>query len=157
MKKTSNKGFSMVELIIVIAIMAILAAALAPALIKYINKSRLSTDIQTGQTIATSIQSALADETANNAAVSLGTTKVNDILGNRTSDSFASEFAQIMGANSVTGKSKKDVNGSSFTDQNFYVEMDPSSNKVNVWYGSTTGTNVNDWLVSPTPGAGMTK
>ena len=33
-----NEGFSLVELIIVIAIMAILAGALAPALIKYIKK-----------------------------------------------------------------------------------------------------------------------
>ena len=31
MKKTNNKGFSLVELIIVIAIMAILAGAIAPA------------------------------------------------------------------------------------------------------------------------------
>lgn len=36
-----NSGFSLVELIIVIAIMAILAGALAPALIKYVKKSRL--------------------------------------------------------------------------------------------------------------------
>ena len=35
-----NKGFSLVELIIVIAIMAILAAAIAPALTRYIDKSR---------------------------------------------------------------------------------------------------------------------
>ena len=33
MKKTNNKGFSLVELIIVIAIMAILAGAIAPTLI----------------------------------------------------------------------------------------------------------------------------
>lgn len=40
-----NKGFSLVELIIVIAIMAILAAAIAPAIIRYIEKSREATDV----------------------------------------------------------------------------------------------------------------
>ena len=75
MKKTSNKGFSMVELIIVIAIMAILAAALAPSLIKYINKSRLSTDIQTGTTIASAINAALAVEKAYDAASSYDKTQ----------------------------------------------------------------------------------
>ena len=38
MKK--NNGFSLVELIIVIAIMAILATVIAPALIRFIDKSR---------------------------------------------------------------------------------------------------------------------
>ena len=61
MKKT-NKGFSMVELIIVIAIMAILAGALAPTLIKYIARSRISADISTGDSIASSIQTALTNE-----------------------------------------------------------------------------------------------
>lgn len=40
-----NKGFSLVELIIVIAIMTVLAMAIAPALIRYIEKSREATDI----------------------------------------------------------------------------------------------------------------
>ena len=39
-RRINNEGFSLVELIIVIAIMAILAAALAPQLIKYIDNSR---------------------------------------------------------------------------------------------------------------------
>ncbi|MCR5104855.1 MAG: prepilin-type N-terminal cleavage/methylation domain-containing protein [Eubacterium sp.] len=45
MKNLKNKGFSLVELIIVIAIMAILAAAIAPALIRYIEKSREAVDL----------------------------------------------------------------------------------------------------------------
>ena len=40
MKSKKHAGYSMVELIIVITIMAILAAALAPVLIKYVKKAR---------------------------------------------------------------------------------------------------------------------
>ena len=62
MKKTNNKGFSLVELIIVIAIMAILAGAIAPALIKYIDKSRKSNDVSSCKTIKTAVETALGNE-----------------------------------------------------------------------------------------------
>lgn len=42
----NNKGFSLVELIIVIAIMAILVGVIAPQLIKYIEKANVSADMQ---------------------------------------------------------------------------------------------------------------
>ena len=55
MKKSSNKGFSLVELIIVIAIMAILVGVMAPQLIKYIEKSKVASDTQ----ICDSVHSAM--------------------------------------------------------------------------------------------------
>lgn len=45
-RKLGNKGFSLVELIIVIAIMAVLVGVLAPAYLRYVEKSRKSADIQ---------------------------------------------------------------------------------------------------------------
>ena len=61
-----NKGFTLIELIIVIAIIAILAAAIAPALIRYIDKSRKAVDIETAQVIfkAAELASATSDEDA---------------------------------------------------------------------------------------------
>lgn len=150
MKKTSNKGFSMVELIIVIAIMAILAAALAPALIKYINKSRLSTDISTGTSIASAMNSALAVESAYDGAYSYtATIALNSLLDQSTTNSYAKELADIIGA-SVKGKTKKDLGGNSVA-QEYYVLVDPSSNKVNVWYGAQDDSH----LISPEVGASL--
>ena len=62
MKKTNNKGFSLVELIIVIAIMAVLVGILAPQFIKYVEKSRKSTDVKNVQEMVTAIQVYAADE-----------------------------------------------------------------------------------------------
>lgn len=43
-KAGSNKGFSLIELIIVIAIMAVLVGILAPQFISYMHKSRVAAD-----------------------------------------------------------------------------------------------------------------
>lgn len=61
-KQKNNKGFSLVELIVVIAIMAVLVGVLAPQLIKYVEKSREATDIQTCDNIATALKTYYADE-----------------------------------------------------------------------------------------------
>lgn len=60
-KKMNNKGFSLVELIIVIAIMAVLVGILAPQFLKYVERSRNSTDITNAQEITAAIQAYAAD------------------------------------------------------------------------------------------------
>lgn len=139
MKKMNNKGFSMVELIIVIAIMAILAAALAPALIKYINKSRLSTDVSTGTSIASAVQTALSNESAfndcgsSNKATYGGSTGANPFSGN-----MASEMVNTMDPSKCKVKSKKDMDGSSFGSDAFLVSVDPTANTVEVYVGDAS-------------------
>lgn len=56
-----NKGFSLVELIIVIAIMAVLVGVLAPLFIKYVEQSRRSRDIQTADQIREAFLTDIAD------------------------------------------------------------------------------------------------
>ena len=57
----NNKGFSLVELIIVIAIMAILVGVMAPQLIKYIEKTNVSSDVQLCDSIRTALTTAAMD------------------------------------------------------------------------------------------------
>ena len=74
-EKMNNKGFSLVELIIVIAIMAILSAALAPQLMKYIEKSRVSTEQSSCSSIESCVNAALAEEAVYKDVAATGTTK----------------------------------------------------------------------------------
>ena len=61
MKKTNNKGFSLVELIIVVAIMAVLVGVLAPQYIKYLDKSKAGTDRQMLDNLRQAITTTILD------------------------------------------------------------------------------------------------
>lgn len=61
MTTTKNKGFSLIELIVVIAIMAIAIGLMAPQLIRYLEKTNVSSDIQLADTIRTGVTIAIVD------------------------------------------------------------------------------------------------
>jgi prepilin-type N-terminal cleavage/methylation domain-containing protein len=61
-KKNVNKGFSLVELIVVIAIMAVLTAVLAPSLLAYVERSRAQKDDSAMAEVTNAVMLALADQ-----------------------------------------------------------------------------------------------
>lgn len=72
MKKWNDKGFSLVELIIVIAIMAVLMAVLTPFLLNYVGKARLQKDEATLEEILHTTHIALSVDRVYNESKNTG-------------------------------------------------------------------------------------
>lgn len=77
--KNDNKGFSLIELIVVIAIMAILVGVMAPQVMKYVESSRQSTDIQNLSAVRTAVEVGVTE-----GAISGDVTVATDASGNVT-------------------------------------------------------------------------
>lgn len=114
MKKLNKKGFSLVELIIVIAIMAVLIGVLAPTYLGQVAKANKSTDLQNAQEIATSIavkaaQSDALTVTTTKTAITWGTSGVSDIAAApaiKANSAYTTWYYEFDGANVKVGVAK---------------------------------------------------
>ena len=61
-KEKKNKGFTLIELVIVVAILAILVGILAPQYTKYVEKSRRSADMNNAKEIEQTLRLAMASD-----------------------------------------------------------------------------------------------
>ncbi|WP_455056852.1 type II secretion system protein [Jutongia sp.] len=92
LQENDKKGFSLVELIIVMAIMAILVGIVASQVLPYMEKSRQSKDQQVLSNICTDVVSAIAQ--ADQAVDSFSEVKVEDLSsGAVSSDAEANKVA----------------------------------------------------------------
>ena len=153
--ENEEKGFSLVELIIVMAIMAILVGVVASQVIPYMEKSRQSKDQQQISGLATDITAALASSAVTAQDVAAGTkvdSGVAAMAANATDASkIEAELESLRGdvssvaavATSVKNKLKsKAATDGTKTDGEIYMQYDVATSKLTL-YMSSDGTLAN--------------
>ncbi len=95
MKKMNNKGFSLVELIVVVLIMAIIAVALAPQVMKWVENSRKSTDSSNYDSIYSAANIALGNEVVLKGVRSMGSNKT--ITATTTNSGYTDNLTSVSG------------------------------------------------------------
>lgn len=144
MKKENmnNKGFSLVELIIVIAIMAILIVVLAPQYLKYVEKSRVSSDQTTIVEYINAMQVIAADPD-----ITLDSTKTYTLTSGANSDTItvSSDLAAIITAEGMldaTAAAGGKTQSTAYKAANLGIELKYDTTK-KVWQvKEQTGTTV---------------
>ena len=96
MKKMNNKGFSLVELIVVVLIMAIIAVALAPQVMKWVENSRKSTDIENYNALVEAANVASTNEDFLKVVDATGITITMGTSNTQTTGTGKSQFDNIM-------------------------------------------------------------
>lgn len=135
-KKANDKGFTLVELIVVLVILAILAAILVPALLGYIDRAKGQQIVLNARSVYTAAQAELTSmyaKTTNTSAIpTLGTNEKESIR--TTADVSATSATAIIGVKGDSGHNAFTVSQVIYTEDGKTVYFDGKS-----WEEVTSG------------------
>ena len=140
MKKTNNKGFTLVELIVVLVILAILAAILVPALLGYIDKARekqVTTNAEAAYVAAQALATEAYGKNMSKASGYVTESKIKNLTDIDEAFTVSIAYSGDTGATTANKTTRQKFIISKFT----YTQS-ADNGKVAVWYqkGSQDGT-----------------
>ncbi len=145
LQENDKKGFSLVELIIVMAIMAVLVGVVASQVLPYMEKSRLSKDQENLASVQMDISSAIAMS----GEACTGGTDTLENLSNITNAATVTEFESLRSGSIPSfddlGFKSKAANGTNGGE--IYVTVDETTGEITVFI-SSDGSTVADAKLS---------
>lgn len=139
----SNEGFSLVELIIVIAIMAILIGVVALAVIPYLEKSRESKDLQVLSTMSGALATAIGDSKATGSGTITYAPPASGawptVGGGTAADITGTSAAKVMAAmKDALGDTSVELSSTGGAAKGIVCYYDTASNTVSVYVPKST-------------------
>jgi type IV pilus assembly protein PilA len=130
--KSTKKGFTLVELIVVLVILAVLAAMLVPALVGYIDRARAEKEYQTAATVYGAAQAVITEKYAKDTTLVTGDTDLE-----KTTATYGAQVLKLAGVSDTAVSAFKFTYGKDYIIKSGSVTI--SGYKYELTIDATTG------------------